>query len=109
MGDLEEREEKKIDLHQIATFVGRYRLVYIACILALAGSLYTLYNIEDYQEKCNAHWVDQFESKGCACGVNMISPFNDSFVLAVPFIDDKSNDNGAHIIVPNSTIDEVWR
>ena len=106
MEELEGREEKKIDLHEVSKFITKNRLVYVICFLALMGSFYTLYNVGDYQKKCNDHWVEQFESKGCSCNVGGIPSFNDSFRLQVPFVadtDDKIDDEVAHILVPNNS------
>jgi hypothetical protein len=78
---MKKKEEKTITLSNIVAFMRSNMYSYIMFALALLACLYTLYNVEDYQQKVNNKWME-FISESCSCS-NYYKP-NVTFKLATP-------------------------
>jgi len=55
-------------------------VVVFMCLVAILICLYTLYMAKDYSDKCNDHWIEQWNEK-CPNSKGYYNTFNDSFSL----------------------------
>ena len=80
----EKKEETEINLHQIVRNVSSNFVVYFVCLLALLACGVTIYLVEDFQDQCNGHWMQEIERLNCIPSVDQNSLpiiFNNSNVI----------------------------
>jgi hypothetical protein len=92
MAKKSEKEER--NFRPFLEFVKRDFVYIILLLVAVLGCMYTLYNVGDYQQQCNEHWIEQMNMGNCICqgyGGNATSRyplFEDNFTLKTPFVEE---------------------
>ena len=63
------KKEKEVNFSHVVSFLSSNFYAYLCFFVALIICFYTIYNVEDYQQKINSKWMN-FISERCSCSAH---------------------------------------
>lgn len=61
-------QEQVVECGFIFEYVKHEWKIIAMCLVVLLMCMYVLYNIGDFQQRCNEHWEGELERCSCVCG-----------------------------------------